>query len=494
MKATQLQIPPDLANMENSLQREINFYTAKIVEEKNNKEPDGGKIRSLSDNIMSATQKRDSLKGIFENNYPEYYSIKYNTQVLKLQNMPGIIGRNNNYLSYVVADTSLYILIVNRKYKQLISLDIDTSFFHKISEFQKLLSVRPDVSNNARKDFILYQNLGYDLYSTLIEPIKKYLISDKLIISPDNILSCFPFETLLYESGSRTDILYRELPYVMNFFQISYSYSATVMAETIKKTNNLINHAIAFAPTYISVVNIDSLLINRQSDNGSFRDLPYAREEASYVSKVCKGKLYLNNFATEANYKNEAGKFDIIHLSMHTLINDRDPLYSKMIFSNSNDTIEDGFLNTYEIYGIPLKAKMVVLSSCNTGTGILHSGEGILSLARGFIYSGSQSVVMSLWEIEDRSGTEIIKLFYKNLKKGNAKGSALKKTRVSYLKKADQLRSHPYYWSTLVVYGNDALFRNDNLYRPNNSCYSYCYPYFLFEKTKIFLIFRIFYD
>ena len=103
-----------------------------------------------------------------------------------------------------------------------------------------------------------------------------------------------------------------------------------------------------------------------------------------------------------------------------------------------------------------LKAKMVVLSSCNTGTGLLFSGEGILSLARGFIYSGSQSVVMSMWEIEDRSGTEIVEMFYKNLKKGYSKSDALKKARIAYLKNADQLRSHPYFWSSLVVYGNNA--------------------------------------
>ncbi|MDO9580377.1 MAG: CHAT domain-containing protein, partial [Bacteroidales bacterium] len=110
----------------------------------------------------------------------------------------------------------------------------------------------------------------------------------------------------------------------------------------------------------------------------------------------------------------------------------------------------------YEVYGIPLKAKMVVLSSCNTGSGLLSSGEGILSLARGFIYSGSQSVVMAMWEIEDRSGTEIIRMFYDNLKKGNSKSVALKKARIAYLKKADQLRSHPYFWATLVIYGSNA--------------------------------------
>jgi CHAT domain-containing protein len=96
------------------------------------------------------------------------------------------------------------------------------------------------------------------------------------------------------------------------------------------------------------------------------------------------------------------------------------------------------------------------LSSCNTGTGLLSSGEGILSLARGFIYSGSRSVVMSMWEIEDKSGTEIVKKFYKNLKMGYSKSKALKKARIAFLKNADQLRSHPYFWSALVIYGNNA--------------------------------------
>jgi CHAT domain-containing protein len=140
---------------------------------------------------------------------------------------------------------------------------------------------------------------------------------------------------------------------------------------------------------------------------------------------------------------------------MHTILNDKDPMNSTLIFSPEIDTIDDRYLKTYEVYGIPLKAKMVVLSSCNTGTGFLYSGEGILSLARGFIYSGSQSVVMSMWEIEDRSGTEIVKMFYKNLKKGNSKSVALRKARIAYLKKSDQLRSHPYFWSTLVIYGNN---------------------------------------
>jgi CHAT domain-containing protein len=141
---------------------------------------------------------------------------------------------------------------------------------------------------------------------------------------------------------------------------------------------------------------------------------------------------------------------------MHTVLNDNDPMNSTLIFSPENNTPGDNYLKTYEVYGIPLKAKMVVLSSCNTGSGFLVSGEGILSLARGFIYSGSQSVVMSMWEIEDRSGTEIVKKFYENLKKGQPKSAALQKARIDFLKSSDQLRSHPYFWAALIVYGNNA--------------------------------------
>ena len=61
-----------------------------------------------------------------------------------------------------------------------------------------------------------------------------------------------------------------------------------------------------------------------------------------------------------------------------------------------------------------------------------------------------------MWEIEDRSGTEIVKKFYENLKKGYPKSAALQKARIDFLKNSDQLRSHPYFWSALIVYGNNA--------------------------------------
>ena len=455
LKAVQFHIPSKIGNFEMDLQREISLFNVRISEELSREKPNELLIARWKENLLETTRKRDSLILIFEKQFPDYYSIKYNTQMVDFKEIPEIVGHDGNYINYIVSDTVLYTFIVNRKNQQLLSRPIDSSFFNDIKQFRSLLSM-PSPTDNAFLKFKQFQTLGYRLYKTLIDPIKSYLVSDKIIISPDNILAYLPFETILTSYDSQQNINYRDLSYLMNSYDISYTYSATFLAESVKRESNRSNKLIAFAPDYPKPIDIKSVLMSRQAGMGVLNDLPYARQEAKYVSDLTNGKLYENSDARESVFKNESGNYDIIHLAMHTLLNDKDPMRSTLIFSQLRDSLEDGYLKTYEIYGIPLKAKMVVLSSCNTGTGLLFSGEGILSLARAFIFSGSQSVVMSMWEIEDKSGTEIVKMFYKNLKEGYPKSLALKKARMDFLKNADQLRSHPYFWSTLVIYGNNS--------------------------------------
>lgn len=456
LKATQFHIPNDISELERRLKMEISFYEARISEENLKRPPDSSLISDWKGLVLTASQKRDSLTALIEKQYPEYYLIKYNTEVIKPADVPGVTGRNTNYLNYVVSDSVLYIFLANRKNLQLITIPIDSGFFNDIRQFRNQLSMPSD---NAKSNFVQFNKAGINLYKKIIEPVRKYLISNKLLISPDNILSYIPFEALPVMQLPGEKILFNEIPYLMNEFRISYTYSATLLSESLKKDYSLTNSLIAFAPVYSGTIDVDSLLNTRQTRVSTLHDLQYARTEAEYVTDLTGGKLYINNNARESVFKAEAAKYDIIHLAMHTVLNDQYPMYSKMLFSQVKDSVEDGNLNTYEVYGVPLNAKMVILSSCNTGTGVLHSGEGILSLARGFVYSGSQSVVMSMWEIEDRSGAEIVKSYYKYLRNGASKSNALRKARISYLKNADMLRSHPYFWSALVIYGN-----NDPLY------------------------------
>jgi CHAT domain-containing protein/tetratricopeptide (TPR) repeat protein len=455
LKAVQFHIPSSIANYEMDLQRKISLFNSSISEELAGTEPRETLISAWKQSLIEAIRTRDSLIVIFEKQYPDYYALKYNTKMVGLNDIPEIVGHAGNYINYVVSDSILYTFIVNRKNKKLLAQSIDSSFFEDIKKFRKLLT-KPSPTEDALREYKEFQIIGYRLYRKLIDPVRSFLISDKLIISPDNILSYLPFETIISSVGSKEGLNYRDLGYLMNSYDISYTYSATYMSESLKKEYMRSNKLIAFAPNYPEPIDIEKVLLSRQAKSGVLSDLPYARKEAEFVSAITGGKLYENSKAIESVFKKESGKFDIIHLAMHTLLNDKDPMHSTLIFSHMNDSTEDGYLKTYEIYGIPLKAKMVVLSSCNTGTGLLFSGEGILSLARGFAYSGSQSVVMSMWEIEDKSGTDIVEMFYKNLKNGYSKSSALRKARLDFLKNADLLRSHPYFWSTLVIYGDNA--------------------------------------
>ncbi len=463
LNATQLNIPSRIGDYEKKLQADISLLNERLVEETASEKPNTVLVNKWKEILLEATKARDSLIVVFEKQYPVYYAIKYNTNVAELKDVPKIIGHDGNYINYVLSDTMLYSFVVNRSYQQLQAIPVDSSFLSDIRKFRSLLSM-PLPSDNASLKFKEFQAVGYRLYKTLIDPIRSYLISNKIFISPDNIISYLPFETIPTSPDSQNTSMYRGLRYLMNIYDISYTYSVTFMAESERREYSRSNKLIAFAPDYPKPIDIQSALMSGQAGMGVLKDLPFAREEAKYVSDITHGTLFENSAAKESVYKNESGKYDIIHLAMHTLLNDEDPMRSTLIFSLGNDSLEDGYLKTFEIYGIPLKAKMVVLSSCNTGNGLFYSGEGILSLARGFIYSGSQSVVMSMWEIEDKSGTEIVEKFYKNLKKGYPKSVALKNARIAFLGKADQLRSHPYFWSALVVYGdNRPLYQSNKL-------------------------------
>ena len=108
-----------------------------------------------------------------------------------------------------------------------------------------------------------------------------------------------------------------------------------------------------------------------------------------------------------------------------------------------------------------IDAEMVVLSACNTGVGEINQGEGAVSLASSFFYSGAKSVVMSQWPANDLSTSRIMGAFYKYLDRGYSKSAALRQARLDFLQNEKELLSHPYYWSQFVIYGkNDALKRS----------------------------------
>ena len=249
---------------------------------------------------------------------------------------------------------------------------------------------------------------------------------------------------------------FRSLSYLIYKFRVNYSYSATLLFTDKHNVNTSQRQLLAFAPTYENVGEIND------DKFPSFRDysnylvpLKFISEEIENICSIMESDRYEGFEATEEVFREQAPYYDILHLAMHTLINDENPMYSQLVFTLNNDTLEenDGLLNTYEIFNINLSARMVVLSACNTGYGKLRKGEGIMSLARGFIFAGVPSIIMTLWAVEDQSGSILMSEFYENLVSGQEIDAALREAKLQYLQNADQLGAHPYLWSGYVSIG-----------------------------------------
>jgi CHAT domain-containing protein len=101
-----------------------------------------------------------------------------------------------------------------------------------------------------------------------------------------------------------------------------------------------------------------------------------------------------------------------------------------------------------------LKARLAVLSSCSSGFGTLRGGEGFQSLARSFAYAGCPSILMTMWEVTDRSTVAIMDRFYFYMSEGYSISESLWRSKLDFLEFADQLRSNPFFWSGYMLIGN----------------------------------------
>ncbi|MFK7926386.1 MAG: CHAT domain-containing protein, partial [Bacteroidia bacterium] len=142
----------------------------------------------------------------------------------------------------------------------------------------------------------------------------------------------------------------------------------------------------------------------------------------------------------------------VLHFSMHALVDDQEPLNSRLAFS---PTEAHGDLMLYEIYQLPIESQLTVLSACNTGQGPLFANEGIVSLARAFRYAGCPSVLASLWLVDEKASYDIHAVYFQALADKLDKASALQQAKIAYLDQADsKVSAHPFYWASLVQIGS----------------------------------------
>jgi CHAT domain-containing protein len=140
----------------------------------------------------------------------------------------------------------------------------------------------------------------------------------------------------------------------------------------------------------------------------------------------------------------------MVHFSTHGYLNEARPKFSGLVLSLPRSELqEDGLLSAYEIFNLKLNADLVVLSACETGLGKEVKGEGLMSLTRAFMYAGTPSVVVSLWNVNDQSAADLMIRFYRNLQTGMTKGEALRQAQLETIRD----NGFPFFWAPFVLIG-----------------------------------------
>jgi CHAT domain-containing protein len=443
-------VPLAFQKIEKDLQLQINQYKQLLYEENKSEEVDNKKTAYSNARILELSSYNDYLIQYLERSYPEYYNLKYNTSVINTDTVASKLSPNEIFIEYAMTSDKLISFIITGKTRKIVSISADTILTNSISDYLHY-SNNPDAKESESCN--LFISSSTKLYNLLLKPLNIDITDKKLIIIPDEQLYNIPFESLLYTDVSGKVSGFRNLPYLINKAAISYAASATLLYNNESDNTEVNNRLLAFAPSYVSNSDISSNNDETtRSSIKSLKPLKWSIDEVKTINSIFDGNVYTGMNATLKNFRQNSSSFGILHLAMHTIIDDLNPMYSKLVFNRGLD--DNGLLTTSEIYGMQINSQLSVLSACNTGTGKLVKGEGMLCLARGFMYAGCSSLVMTLWEINDKSGSELMKSFYSYLSKGKPKDEALRFAKLDYINKSGDKKSNPYYWAGYINFGN----------------------------------------
>ncbi|BBD62071.1 peptidase-like protein [Nostoc sp. HK-01] len=331
-----------------------------------------------------------------------------------------------------------------------------------------------------------FKKLARTLDEKLIAPIRPLLgDANHILVSPDGQLTLIPFEALKDEQDK----------FLIQRYAFSYLTSGRDLLRFGSNNNN------ASAPVVLADIDYDNQkqtvasaktsgsrgLQNRRSGdlaNLIFDPLANTKDEAAAIKKVLpNAKLLLGKDATETAVK-QLQSPSILHLATHgffiadieqnlnasldleltprqpKILEVENPLlrsglalagFNKRKQATNND--DDGVLTALEIAGLDLRSnQLVVLSACDTGKGDIKVGDGVYGLRRALVIAGSQSQVLSLWQVNDEATKELMVKYYQNLQAGKGRHEALRAAQLELLN--SQEYKEPYYWAAFVPSGN----------------------------------------
>lgn len=356
--------------------------------------------------------KKDDKKALLSSFYYPYSKNKYPKS-----------KHNSLFIRYRVAQDKIIIWTEINGKKDVFVRKIANPLDKSILSIRNAIREMPSAGEKSKGNYKdIYQNLIEKLSENLLPDIP--LETESVLFFPDQILTILPFEILVNPKDPKKRLIEN--------YPISYHF---ITSPGIQKTRKKLKRKIlAFSPDF-------------QNDSRGFANLKYNETEIKKISEYYPTVPFKKGEASVKNFKKEASAYEWIHLATHSDPNLNSEEGGALIFSENIYKNEPSILYAKEINSLKIRANLVVLSACQSSIGHYTPSQGMNGIAQAFLNAGAQSVVTSLWQVDDRSTAKFMEIFYYYLSKGYTKNKALQNTKKKMMNKM------PYYWAPFILMG-----------------------------------------
>lgn len=380
---------------------------------------------SIKNQIFELKNRHSRLVASLETKFPMYYTFKNNI-VLTTSNEISKSLRTNEYIvSYLLGKEIGFVMLISKDELKLVKIADIIGLSNEVNALRTLL-VRPFESS---KQILAYKQIATSIYQKVF-PFKEFESMSKetiLRIVPDGILLHIPFEALTVQVNTPI-----EEAYLLQNAQLYYHYSLSIDGQIalLEKPKE---------PAFAS-------FISTNFKDNYLPTLPENGTQRKNFTRDAKEILFKGKKSTKQSFLKAFKSHDMIHLSTHGGVVNGTPWIG----------FYDEKLLLDELYVTKSQKEIVVLSACKTAVGTQKRGEGVYNLTRGFINAGAKTVVATLWDVNEKSNTQIMRHFFEALGNGEKKASALQEAKQNYLEfHKGTSQASPYYWSAIISTGNN---------------------------------------
>jgi len=402
------------------LNQKLNWTYHQIeLEELNLESGSAERIRRLR---AQSREYEDALVRAFSQvqNVEQDYASLQGAKTVSVEELQRAVPEDSLVVEYYAARNRFYVCLISRGQFQIVPLGEVGAVREKLRLLQLQLSkfrLGPEFTQLMEEPLLrATQSHLEELYALLIAPIRDRLIAKHLVVVPHSFLHYLPFHAL--SDGQR---------YLIDDYSISYAPSGTVFAACQG------NGRVAMG---------DDTLVLAVPDERAC----HIEEEARFVAQAMgSARLFMGGDATEQRLREFGPQSRLIHIATHGHFRQDNPMFSSI-------RLGDSLLSLFDLYQLQFSAELITLSGCGTGMSVVMGGDELIGLVRGLLYAGAKTLMVSLWEVHDRSTSEFMRIFYTDFRKSANKASALRKAMLNLKEKY----KHPYYWAAFALVGKIA--------------------------------------